>query len=799
MLRSYLIISFRNLVRQKGFSIINLLGLTMGLTVGFTILLFVFSELSYDNFHKDADQIFRVAIRGNLGDMPLNMAVTPGALGYNLKEDMPEIESYTLFEHVPGDQLFSTNSNKFYENHLIYAENSFLDVFTFTFIYGSKENSLVDPYTLILTQSLAIKLFGDLNPLGQSLRLNNANEYLVTGVIEDLPGETHLPVNCIISFQTRLNEEGNQINDDWTRLMYYTYVKLYPEVDPIIFEKKLEEYINERIQEDISGTNINLVPYLQNIKDIHLKSNILGELRPNSDIDYIYILTAIAIAILFIAGVNFMNLSTARSANRAKEVSIRKINGARKRQLVFQFLGESVFLSMLSFIFSISIIELILPVFNNITSKNIEIDHAANIEIFLIFFTISFLFGIFSGSYPAFFLSSFKPTKVLSSKLRTGGSNKVLRDILVFIQFAISAGLIISTIIIYLQLNFVREKELGFQKEGMISIFLRNDEVKDNAYEFKSRLLQTPGVSSASLANSIPGMSLAGSSYFPEGYTTDPWLVYNFQVDENFIESTFKMRLKKGRNFSKSIDSDTSAVIINETLSNLLGWDNALGKKFYYDESFSDSTSVHVIGVVEDFHFKSLHESIEPTMIHFQQFNPNYLVIRLQNLSPIYTLQRIEDLWAEVFTDIPFDFEYVDEAFDNLYASERKLSLLFFYLTIFAIFIASLGLLGIISFTAEQRIKEIGIRKVLGASIFSISKMLTIEYIRLIIYSNIVAWPISYFLMKLWLNTFSYIAPIPFWIFLLSLVITIVSAILIINIQTIKISSENPVKSLRHD
>lgn len=799
MLRSYLIISFRNLVRQKGFSIINILGLTMGLTVGFTILLFVFSEVSYDNFHKNADQIFRVAIRGNLGDMQLDMAVTPGALGYNLKEDMPEIESYTLFEHVAGDQLFSKDQVKFYENHLIYAENSFLDVFTFNFIYGTKENSLVDPYTMVLTESLAIKLFGDANPLGQSLRLNNADEYIITGVIEDLPGETHLLVNCIISFQTRRSENGNQINEDWTNLVYYTYIKLFPGVDPIIFEKKLEEYINEKIQEDISTTNINLVPYLQNIQDIHLKSNILGELRPNSDINYIYILTAIACGILFIAGVNFMNLSTARSANRAKEVSIRKINGARKRQLVFQFLGESVFLSMISFIFSISLIELILPIFNTITSKNIEIDHYANIEIFLIFFMISFLFGIFSGSYPAFFLSSFKPTKVLSSKMRSGGSNKILRDILVFIQFTISSGLIISTIIIYLQLNFVREKELGFQKEGMISIYLRNSEVKQKAYEFKSRLLQTPGVNSASLANSIPGMSLSGSSYFPEGDTTDPWLVYNFQVDENFIESTFKMRLIEGRNFSKSIDSDTSAIIINKTLKDLLGWDDALGKKFFYDETLSDTSSVHVIGVVEDFHFKSLHESIEPTMIHFQQIYPNYLVIRLQSLSPIYTLQKIEELWSEVFSDIPFDFEYVDEAFDNLYASEKKLSLLFFYLTIFAIFIASLGLLGIISYTAEQRTKEIGIRKVLGASIFSISRMLSVEYIRLIIFSNIISWPISYFLMKLWLNTFSYVTEIPLWVFLLSLIITIISSLLIINIQTIRISTENPVKSLRYD
>ncbi|MCK4922194.1 MAG: ABC transporter permease [Bacteroidales bacterium] len=799
MFRSYLKISFRNLTRQKGFSIINLLGLTLGLTVGFTILLYVFSELSYDNFHDNPEQIYRVAIRGNLGDMPLDMAVTPNALGYTMKAELPEIDKYTLFEHVPGDQLFSTEDAKFYENHLIYAENSFFDVFTIKFISGDPSSALIEPYTLILTQSLSNKLFGEVNPLGRSVRLNNADDYIVTGLIEDLPIETHLPLNCIISLETRKKELGNQINDDWTNLMYYTYIKLFSDVDEALFEKKLVDYINEKLENDFSGANISLIPYLQNIQDIHLKSNILGELRPNSDISYIYILTAIAIGILFIAGVNFMNLSTARSANRAKEVSIRKINGANKRQLIFQFLGESVFLSMIAFVFSISIIELILPLFNTISSKNIKIDHAANIEIFLIFFLTAFLFGIFSGSYPAFFLSSFKPAKVLSSKLRTGGSNRVLRDILVFIQFAISAGLIISTIIIYLQLNYVTGKELGFQKEGMISVFLRNEEVQKKAEVLKTKLLDIPGVNSASLANSIPGMSLSGSSYFPEGYTSDPWLIYNFQVDEYFIEKTFKMRIIQGRNFSKSTASDSSAVIINETLQEQLDWSDPIDKKFFYDETFSDSISLHVIGVVKDFHFKSLHESIEPTMIHFQQNNPQYLVIRLQSASTEYTLKNIEELWNVLFPDLPFDFRYVDESFDNLYTSEKRLSMLFLYLAIFAIFIACLGLLGIVSFTAEQRSKEIGIRKILGASIFSISKMLTLEYIKLIIYANFIAWPLSYLLMSKWLQNFSYLTPVPIWVFLLSLIITLLSALLIINLQTIKINSEDPVNSLRYD
>ena len=494
-----------------------------------------------------------------------------------------------------------------------------------------------------------------------------------------------------------------------------------------------------------------------------------------------------------------MNLSTARSANRAKEVSIRKIFGSKKRQLVIQFMGESIFLSIIAFIISISLIELILPIFNSITVKNIEIDYTSNIEILLYFFIIAFLFGVFSGSYPAFFLSSYNPIKVLSSKMKSGGSNKLLRNILVFIQFAISTGLIISTIIIYLQLNYVKEKELGFEKENMISVFLRNDEIQSKAQVLKSKFQQITGVSSASLANSIPGMSLTGSSYFPEGYTSDPWLIYNFEVDEDFLENTFKMKLKQGRNFNKTFATDSSAIIINETLRKRLGWANPIGKKFSYNEAFSDSTSLHVIGVVEDFHFRSLHESIEPTMIHYQQHDPTYLVVRMQPGSREYTLKNIDNIWSKLFPDLPFDFEYIDESFDSLYSYEKRLSLLLSYLTIFAMFIACLGLLGLVSYTAEQRSKEIGIRKVLGASIFSISKMLSVEYLKLIVYANFLAWPLSYFLMRNWLNNFSFRTPIPVWIFFAAFFISFISAMAIINIQSFKISSDNPVDSLKYE
>lgn len=799
MFKSFHKISFRNLVRQKGYSIINLSGLTLGLTVGFTIFLYIFNELSYDNYHKNPEQIYRVSIKGNLGDMPIDVAVTPGVLGQNLKKDMPEVKSYTKFEYQTNDHLFSAGENKFYENHLVFADNYFSDIFAIQFIYGDQQRALLNPYSMVLTKSVSDKLFPGINPVGEQVKLNNNAYYNITGVIEDLPDETHLPINVIASFETLVRENGTRILEEWGSLMYYTYIRLYPGVNLEAFKEKLSLYINHKMRDDLGETNINLYPYLQNVKEIHLQSNILGELATNGEMSYIYILMAIAIGILFIAGINFMNLSTARSSNRAKEVSIRKIYGASKWQLIIQFLGESVFLSMISCVISMSLIELILPVFNNLTSINIQLNYSDDGLILLFFLSIAFIFGIFSGSYPAFFLSSFKPIKILSSKLKSGNTNKGLRNVLVFIQFVISSGLIIATIIIYLQLNYIQNKELGFDKENLIYINLRNEEIQKKAAVLKEKLMNIPGVSSTSLANSIPGMSLSGSSYFPEGYSSDPWLVYNFEVDEDFIKNSFKMNIIEGRNFSPLFPTDSNAVIINETLKNKLAWDNAINKTFSYNEDSTESMNLHVIGVVEDFHFRSLHETIEPTMMHFQQSDPRFLVIRMQTKSTEYTLKNIHAVWNEFVPELPFDYEFISVSFNNLYSSEKKLSMLFSYLTIFAIFIASLGLFGLVSFTAEQRTKEIGVRKVLGASVYSISKMLSIEYLRLIVLANFFSWPLSYLLMNKWLNSFSYHTPIPIWTYILAFFISLLTSLFIVNIQAIKTSSENPIKSLRYE
>ena len=797
MLRSFLIISIRNLSRQKGFSMINILGLTLGLTVGFLIILYIFDELSYDRFHKDYQRIYRIAIEGKLGEMPLNVAVTPGALGHTLKEELPDIEDYTVFFHVGGNQLMRAGNHKFYDSHMVYADSGFFRIFTFDMLYGDPAEALKKSGSVVLTRSLSRKYFGDTNPLGENIRLNNQTNLTVTGVIQDPPAETHLALNLLTSFETLLDDRGHNIMDNWGNMMFYTYLKLKPGVDPEAFRLKIRDFLKKYAGEDMAEENIEMMPYLQPVSDIHLRSNLIGEIRPNGDLSYIYILSAIAFLILLIAGVNFMNLSTARSSNRAMEVTIRKIMGAGRRQLIYQFIGESVFLSLLGLVFALALIEILLPTFNQITGKNISINYFENWRLLAGFGSIALLLGIFSGSYPALFLSSFKPAKLLRRRLPGSQSNKMLRNILVFVQFSISAGLIVSTLIIYRQLAFISEKRLGFDKDNVITIFLRNEEIRKNGKVLKDHIASLPGIEAASLASSVPGMSLSGASYYPEGYANEPWLIYNFDSDEDFVDKTMKMDLAMGRNFSPEHPSDTSAVIINETLMNELKWTDPIGKTI---RNTSDSVKIyHVVGVVKDFHYRSLHEMIGPTLIFCNQELPGYLVVRMKSGATDKTIGNIAETWNKLNPELPFDYEFMDESFRELYGSERKLGVLFIYLTLFAIFIASLGLLGLASFTAEQRTKEIGIRKAVGASIYEVSKLLSVEYLRLILISNLVAWPLAWYLMDLWLREFSYRTAMSLWIFPATGIFTLLPALIIINAQTIKTAAANPINALRYE
>jgi putative ABC transport system permease protein len=802
MIGNYIVTAFRSIVRQKWFSLINILGLTIGLSVSFLILFYIFNELSFDKFHKDSDRIYRLVVKGTLGEMNLQAAVTPKALAGKLMKDVPEVEASTVFEIESSSFLLKIGENKLYERDFLYADTSFFKIFSFSLLYGDGVSSLALPYSIIISESFAKKYFGSKNPIGELIRINEQRDYSVSGVFKDLPSESHISFNFLLSMESRVMDMGGKLMDNWEDLNSYTYVKMHENADMRDFQTKLDTILIQNVLNNEREVNVDLKIFPQKITDIHLKSDLLGEIKENGDSSYIFFLLAIATGIIVIASINFMNLSTAKSASRAKEVGIRKILGSQKSMLIGQFLSESVIISLISFILSLAIIELSLPAFNEITGKQLSVNYLSNWNL-LLFFGIALLTGFLAGSYPAFYLSSFQPVKVLQNRMKLGKTgNLKLRNLLVFIQFAISTGLIICTIIIYLQLDYLRTKKLGFDKESVISIGMRNSELRDNASVLKEEVLRIVGVESASLSTSYPGKGLQGSSFTPEGTNEkDPWLIFSFHADEDFTEKTMRMKILQGRDFMKDFGSDTNAVLINETLNNKLGWADPIGKKIVpgYPEDALLKREYHVIGVVADFHFQSLHETVDPIMIHLIDEPPQLLLIRMDPKMQTETLKKIGQTWNTLNPDHPFDYEFLNDFFENFYYSEKRIGRILIYLTLFAIFIASIGLLGLASFTAEQRTKEIGIRKVMGASAFAISLRLSLEYLKMISLAGILAWPLSYFLMYNWLEKFSYRTEMPVWAFIVSTGVTTVLSLMVVNFQTIKAANSNPVESLRYE
>jgi putative ABC transport system permease protein len=527
MIRNYIITAFRSIVRQKGFSLINILGLTIGLSISFLILFYVFDEFSYDKFHKNSDRIYRLIVKGTLGEMNLQAAVTPKALAGKLKKDVPDVEESTVFEIESTSYLLKIGETKIYDRDFLYADTSFFKIFNFPLLYGDPVTSLSQPYSILISESFAKKFFGSKNPSGELIRINEQRDYTVTGVFSDLRPESHISFNFLISMESKVLETGGKLMDNWEDLNSYTYVKMHENADMQAFQTKLDTILIQNILNNEREVNVDLKIYPQKITQIHLNSNLLGEIKENGDYSYIFVLLAIVTGIIVIASINFMNLSTAKSASRAKEVGIRKILGSQKSMLVGQFISESVMISMISFILSLAVIELSLPAFNEISGKALSINYLSNWNL-LLFFGIALLTGFFAGSYPAFYLSSFQPVKVLQNRMRLGKTGILkLRNILVFIQFAISTGLIICTIIIYLQLDFLKTKQLGFDKDAIISVELRNKELRDNASVFKEEVLKIAGVENACLSTTYPGRGLSGSSYIPEGIDKkDPWLIF---------------------------------------------------------------------------------------------------------------------------------------------------------------------------------------------------------------------------------------------------------------------------------
>jgi putative ABC transport system permease protein len=785
MLRNYMKIAFRNLLRNKGYSLINIAGLAIGMACCILILLWVQDELSYDGFHENTENIHRVICSGTWAGVTEKFVVTPAPVGPALKEHFAGIIRFTRYEFF-SNLLFETDDKKIVEDHISPADPDFFQMFSFPFLYGDPKTALNDRHSVVLTKNTAQKYFGDENPVGKTMTLGGKHLLTVTGVVETIPRNTDFYFHIIIPFEL-LEDMGTEI-DDWERFSYHTYVEL-TNGSQSVTDDALTAFYRTKVD---GGEEIEF--HLQPLKEIHLYSNYIGERDKIGDIRYVYLFSLIASVILVIACINFMNLTTAKSAKRAKEIGMRKVVGAHRWNIINQFLGESVVMAMMAVILAVVIVEFALPEFNHLASKDLSLDFSKNLSLLLGLLGIALFTGIVSGSYPALFLSSFKPVIVLKGTIVSAAKSRhILRKVLIVSQFSLSIILIICTLVAHQQINFMKNKKLGFNQEHLLCIDLKGDS-RDNYQSLKTELLQYSNVVSVTTASNRP---FHGSSAIVwEGENNDREVqLFFISADHDYLK-TFGLGLEDGRFFSPEFPSDSGNYVLNQAAVKAMGFDQPLGQQI---EIFEGTGKGTVIGVVKDFHFQTLNNEIEPLALFIYKDIYRHLFVKIKPDDIPATLAFMEKTWNKFETHYPFEYEFLDEDFDSLYRSEMRISTIFNYATILAIFISCLGLLGLAAFVSEQRTKEIGIRKVLGASVAGIVQLLSREFAVLVAISNVIAWPIAYYATTLWLQEFAYRTTVGWALFAASGALALIIALMTISFQAVKSALANPVNSLRYE
>lgn len=778
MFKNYLKIVFRNIQRHKGYSFLNIFGLALGMAVFMIITLFVRNEVSYDKFHKYHSRIFRI-VAGNPHDKN-SYAGTPAPLGPLMLENFPEVINYVRIDGYSG--VLKTGDKTFNERRILLADNSIFAIFTFPLIQGDPATALEDPNSIVITESMAAKYFENEEPLGKILNLNGEDDMLVTGVAKDVPEKSHFHFDFLIPFKKKANLEN------WGMWNYYTYLLLNDSFSSNQIKHKFDLWAKDHgLEDDIRGL------YYQPMTQIHFVYN-RSNLEPAFNGKYIKIFLAVAFVILILACINFMNLSTARSSQRAKEVGIKKTVGANPLSLVKQFISESILLALLAYVISVLLVKLTLPIFNNFTGRNLSLDFTDPAFILGIIGLILFT-GIISGSYPAFVLSSFHPTLVLKGSYRDS-ARSLFRNALVIFQFTISVALIVCTLLIYKQMSFIQNTDIGLNKEHVVNIRLNRD-LWEKTLNLKNEFLNIPGVISASANGYVPSnMNWHQSVWWRGQLDTEKTSMWIMGIDKDFT-STFKIKVKEGQEQIKTFQprDDRYDYILNASALKQMGWESAVGKEFSHRGEENPGT---VIGVTEDFNFRSLHHEVAPCVMVVRE-RSSQISLRIESNRLSETLSAIKEKWEKVVPAFEFDYYFLDDDFDKLYKSEIKLSQLLVALTTLSVIIACLGLFGLASFMAQQKTKEIGIRKVLGASVSRITLGLTKVFAKLVVISNLIAWPIAYYIIHLWLQNFAYHTGISLAIFLLSSLIAFVIAFLTISYQSIKAARSNPINSLRYE
>ena len=794
MFKNLLLVAMRNLMRDKWNSLLNILGLTIGITFSVFLIFYIKDELSYDKYNVKSARIYRINsyVKEPEKDT-MKWAITPFPMAVALSKDYPEVEEAVRLWNN-GKTMFKNGSQRFYDEKIFYADSNLFRVFTHQFIEGNPQTALVAPNSLVLTKSLAVKYFGNSGGyVGKTLENANGDLYKVTAVIKDVPRNSHLIFNALISRSSLPADFAN----NWGGFGFFTYVLLKPNVNAASFQKKLAPVYDKYLAPIFSQFNIKMRFGVQPVTAIHLHSDMVNEPEDVGSMSYIYIFSAVAFFMLLIACINYMNLTTARSARRAKEIGMRKVIGAYKRQLVMQFLVESTLTALFALLLSIGFIALFLPMFNTLAGKSLSFTTLFQPGMLFILVAVVLFVGIAGGSYPAFYLSKFNPVDVLKGSLSKGSSNVTLRRALVVVQISISLIMLICTWVVYGQMNYLRNKDLGFNKDQVLTVAANsNKDLRSNILSFKNEVSNNPHVVAVSTAQSVPGRGIPFNLFSIQtknGFTEKGVDVY-FGVDEDFFK-TLGIKLVKGRNFSGLPDTLRS-VIVNESMAREYGWgDNALGKKIKFAGDTS-SFYLEVIGVVHDFNQKSLYSAIAPLMFLYRPAN-NVIEIKLDAKSISTGIASVEKTWNKYFPDLPFAYTFLDQDFNSQYSADQKRGKIFTAFSVLTIIITCLGLLGLIAFTTQQRQKEISIRKVMGANVSQIVPLITRNFVALVGLSCVIAFPVAWYFMNNWLKIFPYNTGLSALPFILSAITVLVITLFTVIFHTLRAAIANPVKALK--
>ena len=781
MFKNYLLIVTRLIKKNKLFSFINIFGLAIGLATCLLILLWINDELSFDRFHQNVDHLYKVVCSDLLAND--KYAVTTPALAPALEQEFPEIVAATRY-YEPGNLVVKYGDKKSLEDDVAFVDPQFLTIFSFSLIKGNPQTALSSPKSTVLTESQAQKYFGAEDPIGKTLTFAGRFDFKVTGLIEDTPLNSHLRFDMLVPVEF-LEEFGWDL-EQWDRFFIDTYVQLYPE-SSMIEKDRLSAYLHSKV-EDSDNLELILFP----VKDIHLHSSGIGAMGRTGDIRNVYLFSIISIFVLLIACINFMNLSTTQSGKRIKEIGMRKVVGASRKDIIKQFYGESILITLVALVLAFILIELLLPVFNGLSGKELQLDFSGNYGFFLVVLGIVFAAGFISGSYPALLLSSFKPVEMFRGKWASGSNfQSFARKFLVVAQFSISIVLIIGTAIVYAQMDFLRHRKLGFEYEHIVSMELTQN-LQQKYDVMKTDLLDLSYVSHVTSASKRPFTHISSTDWHSPDNTRYARLAFT-DVGYDYLE-TFGLELAEGRFFSKEYSLDENNYILNETAVLQMGFANPLSQEI---EVFDEKGPV--IGVVKDYHYESLHSPVGPLVLRFAEEGQTYLYAKIQPTNLKDALKDFEGIWNRLELNYPFNYRFFDADFDGMYRTENSFKKILGYFAIFAVFISCLGLFGLACYLTEQRTKEIGIRKVLGASIPRLILMFSKEFAKWVIVANIIAWPVAYFAMSQWLQGFAYRTGIQIWIFLLSSFLALLIALGTVTVHTAKAALTNPAESLKYE